>query len=116
MSTYDKAHDLANALKQSQEYQNFLTEKKKIESDSQAKKMVKEFVTKKIEIEYETMAGKGEDKAKLEQLQRMYEVLSVNTKARDFLHAQMRFQQMMGDVYKILSDSVAEGLDFFAKE
>ena len=113
---YDKAHDLANALQQSQEYQSFLTEKKKIDSDSQAKKMVKEFVTKKMEIEYETMAGKTEDKVKLEQLQRMYEVLSVNTKARDFLHAQMRFQQMMGDVYKILGDSVAEGLDFFAKE
>lgn len=116
MNMYDKAHDLARSLKESQEYQSFLAEKKKIESDSQAKKMVKEFITKKVEIEYETMAGKGEDKAKMEQLQRMYEVLSVNTKARDFLHAQMRFQQMMGDVYKILGDSVAEGLDFFAKE
>ena len=116
MSTYDKAHELAKALQQSAEYQNFLNEKRKIEADSQAKKMVKEFIVKKVEIEYEAMAGKGEDKAKLEQLQRMYEVLCVNTKARDFLHAQMRFQQMMGDIYKILGDSVAEGLDFFAKE
>lgn len=116
MNMYDKAHELAKALQQSEEYQNFLTEKKKIESDSQAKKMVKEFIAKKLEVEYDTMAGKGEDKAKMEQLQRMYEVLSANIKARDFLHAQMRFQQMMGDIYKILGDSVAEGLDFFAKE
>ena len=116
MNIHDQAHDLARVLQKSQEYQSFLVEQKKVQSDSQAKKMVKEFITKKIEVEYETMAGKTEDKAKLEQLQRMYEVLSVNANARDFLHAQMRFQQLMGDIYKILGDSVAEGLDFLAKE
>jgi cell fate (sporulation/competence/biofilm development) regulator YlbF (YheA/YmcA/DUF963 family) len=116
MNIYDKAHDLARMLQQSQEHQSFLVEQKKVQSDNQAKKMVKEFITKKIELEYETMAGKPEDKAKMEQLQRMYEVLCVNANARDFLHAQMRFQQLMGDVYKILGDSVAEGLDFLAKD
>jgi cell fate (sporulation/competence/biofilm development) regulator YlbF (YheA/YmcA/DUF963 family) len=116
MNIHDKAHDLARVLQQSQEYQAFLMEKKKVEADSQAKKMVKDFLVKKLELEYEAMAGKGEDKAKMENLQRMFEVLSANASAREFLHAQMRFQQLMGDVYKIIGDSVAEGLDFLAKE
>ena len=116
MNIYDSAHQLAKGLRQSEEYQIFLAAKKQIDADSQAKKMVKDFLTKKLEIEYEVMTGKPEDKAKMENLQRMYEVLSANTVARDFLHAQMRFQQIMGDIYKIIGDSVAEGLDFLAKE
>jgi len=49
-------------------------------------------------------------------LQKMYELLAYNTKARDFLDNYMRFQRMMADVYKILGDSVAEGMDFIVKE
>lgn len=116
MNIYDKAHELARVMRDSQEYQAFLTEKKKIDADAQAKKMVKDFMAKKLELEYEALSGKGEDKAKMEQLQKMYEVVSINANARDFLHAQMRFQQIMGDVYKILGESVAEGLDFLGHE
>lgn len=116
MNIHDKAHELAKSLHESQEYQLLLREQKKIENDSQARKMVKEFMTKKLEIEYEVMSGKPEDKQKVENLQRMYEVLAVNSNARDFLHAQMRFQQLMGDVYKIVGDSVAEGMDIFGKK
>lgn len=116
MNIHDKAHDLARSMRQSSEYQEFLAKKQALETDSQAKKMVKDFLIKKLEIEYESMAGKAEDKAKIDNLQRMFEVISANGNARDFLHAQMRFQQLMGDVYKIIGDSVAEGLDFLAKD
>ena len=116
MTIHDKAHDLARILQQSPEYQDFLAQKRKLETDSQAKKMVKDFLIKKLEIEYETMAGKAEDKTKMENLQRMFDVINANGNAREFLHAQMRFQQIMGDIYKIIGDSVAEGLDFLAKE
>ena len=42
--------------------------------------------------------------------------LTISAKARDFLHAHMRFQRMMSDLYKIIGDSVAEGLDIFGKD
>ena len=116
MSIHDKAHELAKSLKTSEEYKALLATQAALDTDDVAKKMVKEFLTKKMEAEYEIMAGKPEDKAKTEKLQKMYEVLAVNTRARDFLHAQIRFQQVMGDVYKILSDSVAEGMNIFANK
>jgi len=115
MSTYDKAHDLANALKHSTEYREFMTVKQAIDTDEQAKKMIKEFIAKQMELEFEIMSGKPEDKNKTAQLHKMYEVLALNTKARDFLQAYMRFQRMMGDVYKIIGDATAEGLDFIEK-
>lgn len=116
MNTYDKAHELASALKNSNEYQQFLATKRVVGSDEQAKKMVKDFVLKQMELEYEMMSGASEDKSKTEQLQKMYQLIECNTGARDFLQAYMRFQRTMADVYKIIGESVAEGLDFFAKK
>ncbi|MDU4961831.1 MAG: YlbF family regulator [Sporomusaceae bacterium] len=116
MNIHDQAHGLARALRQSEEYKAFLAVKEKIEADSQAKQMVKAFLVKKLEVEYAVMAGKPEDKEQMDALQRMFDVLNANANARDFLNAQMRFQQLMGDIYKIIGDSVAEGLDFLAKE
>ncbi|HAK73954.1 MAG TPA: YlbF family regulator [Sporomusaceae bacterium] len=116
MNSYDKAHELARALQSSSEYQQFLTVKKAIDSDGPAKKMIKDFLARQMEIEYERMAGKGEDKEKMAQLQKMAELISFNPAARDFLQAHMRFQRVMADVYKILGDSIAEGMDIFAKD
>ena len=116
MNIHDKAHELAKGLKDSEEYRMLLVAQRALDTDEPAKKMVREFLAQKMDAEYEIMAGKPEDKGKTENLQKMYEILSINTRARDYIHAQMRFQQMMGDIYKIISDSVAEGMSIFAKE
>lgn len=116
MNPYDKAHELARALKESNEYRAFLTAKAAVVADPEAKKMVRDFITKQMELEYEAMAGKGQDAAKTENLQRLYQLIALNTKAREFLEAYMRFQRTMADVSKIIGDSVAEGLDIFAKD
>lgn len=115
MNVYDNAHELARALKNSSEYQNYLKAKQAIDAEPEAKKMIKEFLAKQMEVEYETMAGKR-DEAKVQQLQNMYQLLAYNTKAREFLDNYMRLQRMMSDIYKILGESVAEGLDFIVKE
>lgn len=116
MNIYDKTHELAKALNQSIEYQSFLKAKRLIDGDDTTKKIIKDFMMKKLEIQYEVMSGKEQDKVKVEQLQKMYELIALNPKARDFLDAQMRFERVMTDIYKIIGESVAEGMDFFVKE
>ncbi len=115
MNAYDKAHELSKALKDSDEYRRLLVSKHQIDGDAQAKKMVEDFLTKRLEIETEIMMGKSEDKAKVEQLQKMYEVLALNSRARDFLDNYMRFNQLMSDIYKIIGETVSEGMNMFAK-
>ncbi len=115
LNPYDKAHELARALQASDEYRAFLAAKTALDADPDAKKMVKDFIVKKMEQEYEAFAGK-EDAAKKEALQRMYDLLAMNARARDFLAAYFRFQRTMADISKIIGDSVAEGLDLFAKD
>ncbi|MDT8900554.1 YlbF family regulator [Anaeroselena agilis] len=115
MNPYDKAHELARTLKASAEYRTFLAAKEALAVDPEAKKMVQDFLRRKMEQEYEALAGK-EDPAKAEALNRMYELLAANGKAREFLEAYLRFQRIMADISKIIGDSVAEGLDLFAKD
>jgi cell fate (sporulation/competence/biofilm development) regulator YlbF (YheA/YmcA/DUF963 family) len=115
MNIYDSAHELAKNLKNSEEYHSFLQAKKIVDNDEQAKKMVKDFLAKQMELEMEMMAGKGQDQRKTAELQKMYELISLNTKARDFMQAHIRFQRVMSDVYKIIGEAVAEGMDFFGK-
>ncbi len=112
---YDRAHELARLLKNSEEYRAFLSAKQVVEGDEQAKTMVKNFITKQMELEFEMMSGKPEDKGKTEQLQKLSELLAYNNNARDFLQAYMRMQRIMADIYKIIGESVAEGLDFIGK-
>ena len=114
MNIYDKAHELARELKNSDEYRRYLQVKEVLEGDAQTKKMVQDFLDRQMEIEYEAVSGKR-DQDKIEQAQKMYQLLSCNVCAREFLDNYLRFQKVMGDIYKILSDSVAEGLDIIVK-
>ena len=116
MNIYDKTHDLVSTIKQSPEYIEFMAVKKVLDTDEPAKKMVKEFIEKQMELEYEMMGNKPENKQKAEQIQQLYQLIAANNKASQFMHSYMKFQRLVADIYKILGDSVAEGMDFFDKK
>ncbi len=116
MTVHDKAHELGKALRNSEEYRAFLAAKQNLDNDATSKTMVQDFFKKKLAAEYDLMAGNPEDKEQSQELQKMYELIVLNPKARDFIHAHMRFQQVAADIYKIIGDAVAEGMDLFGKE
>lgn len=116
MNIYDKTHSLVDSIKSSPEYTEFMAAKKVLDKDAQARAMVKEFIAKQMELEYETMGGKTEDKVKTGKIQELYQLIAANSKASQFMHSYMKFQRLVADIYKILGDSVAEGMDFFDKK
>lgn len=111
---YDEAHALARELKASQEFTALLAAQKALEEDPSAVSMVKDFVAKQMELEFIAMSGK-DDTAKTEALHKLYDLIMANSKAKEYLQAHMIFQQMMNDIYKIIGESVAEGMNMFAK-
>ena len=116
MNIYDAAHNLADCLRKSAEYRKLLDSKQVLAQDPDAEKMVKDIITKKIELEYAVLAGQKDKAAAGEQLEKLYNLLAYNSKAVNFLEAYTRMQIILGDVYKILGDAVAEGIDFLAKD
>ena len=116
MTACDKANELARILKDSDEYRTLDRARRELDADPAAIGMVKDFLQKSMEVQIDAMSNKPEAKAKEAALQKMFEMLSLNTRARDYVTAYFRFQMTMKDVYKILSDAVGEGMDPFAKK
>ena len=108
MNVYDAANDLGRAMRESQEYKRLAEAKKKLSADAPAESMVKDFMQQKQELEIEQFSGKTPDKNKMEKVQKLYEVLSLNSAANDYVQAYIRFQLMINDISKTISDVVKE--------
>lgn len=116
MNAYDKGHELAWALKESDEFRALGLARHELDTDTIARDMVKDFLRKQVELQLEVMSGKSDVKSKQDSLQKLGELLSLNSKARDYIAAYFRFQKVMTDIYKIIGDAVGEGLDPFAEK
>ena len=107
MSVYDKAHDLAKALQGSDEYRRLSELQGPLLQNNEAHTMVNDFLKKQAEVQLEMMQGK-QDSSKMQQLQKVYELLAINPQAGAYIQTYMRFQLMMQDVSKIITESVQD--------
>lgn len=116
MNAYDKGNELARALKESEEFKALGIARRTLDTDPGAREMVKDFLRKQMEMQIEVMSGKADAGEKQASLQKLAELLALNSRARDYISAYFRFQQIMTDIYKMIGDAVGEGLDPFAEK
>lgn len=106
MNVYDEAHRLAKAIKDSEEYKEYIDRHGKIMADERNQKMVDDFREKAMEVQMEQLSGKEVSEKKLEQLRKLQDILMLNPDIKDFFISEMRFSQMITDVYKILDGAI----------
>jgi len=106
MNVYDEAHRLAKAIRDSEEYKDYIDRQGKIMAYENNKKMVDDFRVKAMEVQMEQLSGKEVSEEKLEQLRKLQDILMLNPDIKDFFISEMRFSQMITDVYKILEDAI----------
>ena len=116
MNVHDKGSELSRALKESDEYKALSRARRELDTDPTARDMVRDFLRKQMEMQLEVMSGKADAKEKEVALQKMAELLAMNTRAREYITAHFRFQKVMTDIYKMIGDAVGEGLDPFAEK
>lgn len=110
MNIHDMAHQLARSLTKSAEYQEFLVAKKKLDQNKTAKNMLKDLRAKQWEIQQVQFAGKQPSEQQMKSFKQVAELVSHNSALQEYLRAEYRFGQLMGDVQKILGDAVREWL------
>lgn len=108
MTAYDKAHELAKLLAKSDEYKLFKKAKHSLEQDQENLKMLQEFRRKQLEIQMAQISGEEIDEEYIKQTEKLYEVLSMNSKINEYLNAEYRLSRMMSDIQKIIGDAVSE--------
>ncbi|KTS82898.1 hypothetical protein NS115_09700 [Paenibacillus jamilae] len=106
MNIYDKAHDLAKALKESKEVEEITSAMKLIETDPEAKKMLDDFRERQMEVQQRMMSGDMPAQEEMEKMEKMFEVLSLNLNIRRLFDAERRLAMIIEDVNKIIADSL----------
>ena len=107
MYVHDEANNLAKAIKESKEYTEYKQAKESLKDNLEMKKKIEEF--EKIRYDVQVMSFQGEkNEEKQKKLQQMYEMLMKEPKIKEYFDIEVRFNIMLADVNKIISESVKD--------
>lgn len=107
MYVYDQANNLAKAIQESKEYQDYKKAKEEVNANAEMKKQIDEFEKIRYEVQALSFQGK-EDNEKMQKLQEMYKILNENAKIKEYFDIEVRFNIVLADINKIISESVKD--------
>ena len=106
MNVYDEAHNLAKAIKESNEFREFDRMRIQVESDEDVSKMLGEFQQLQVELQAAQMQGQQPDEAVMQRVQSLSAMLMTKPLAAQFLQTQAAFTVMMNDVFGIIGEAM----------
>ncbi|WP_277302461.1 YlbF family regulator [Veillonella caviae] len=107
---YDKAHDLATAMRESEEYKALMKAQTAVEADATATALVRTFMAQQMQWEYAKLSGAPEAEELQKKQEELMPQIQSNAAAAEYLQAQMRWSQVSNDIYKIISAPITEGM------
>ena len=110
MSIYETAQQLAQQIKESDEYRDFIVAKELMKADEGQYKMIRDFQMKHFEIQQAQLFQLDISQGKQQELERLYSLLSLNPAAREYLEAEFRISRMINDVQKIIGEAIIDVL------
>ena len=108
MQVYDTVNRLAQEIKESEEYLNYKTAKQVIELNQELKKKINDFEMARYEAQISAMKSGKEDEEKLKKVQELYAEIIEQEEARKYFDAELKFNILLGDVNKIISEAVRD--------
>ncbi|MBT2292187.1 YlbF family regulator [Paenibacillus albidus] len=108
MSIYDKAHELAKAIKESSEVTDIRSAMKLVEADAESKQMLDNFRRSQMELQQRMMSGDMPPQEEIEKMEKLFEVLNLNLGIRRLFDAERRLSVVIEDVNKIITGSLSE--------
>ncbi len=106
MNIYDIAHNLARAIKNSDEFTNYKQIKEEVTAVPELNDMLVDFQQKQFQIQAAQLSGQEIDQELMNNFQQSLQILTADPKAAQYLQAEMSFATMISDVYKILEDAM----------
>ena len=108
MQVYDTANRLASEIKSSEEYKNFKIAKQTINLNLELKKKMEEFEKARYEEQLEMMQTGKQDENKKNKVKELYTELMEQEEAKMYFDAELKFNVLIGDVNKIIAESVKD--------
>ena len=106
MNVHDEAHNLARAIKESQEYKDYAAIKETASGNEELAAMLNDFQAKQFEIQAKQLMGEELGPELMEQIQSLGQILMRDPLAAQYIQAEMRFSMLVNDVYNILGEVI----------
>ena len=110
MNVYDAVNNLARAIKDSNEYQEYKKIKEEIIKDPSLKARFDEFEKIRYEEQLLAMQGERQSEEKIAKLQELYKILVQNSDVKEYFDKEVKFNVMIADVNKIIGESIKDVL------
>ena len=108
MNVYDTANRLAYEIKNSLEYQNYKKVKEEINNYSDLKEKLDTFEKERYEVQISAISEGKKDVEKAANMQKIYAELIANDIMKQYFDAELKFNVMLGDINKIISEAVED--------
>lgn len=108
MYVYDEANNLAKSIQESKEYLEYKQVKEEVAKLPGLKAKIDDFEKIRYEVQVMTFQGEKQDEEKMKKLQEMYDILMKEPKIKEYFDIEVRFNIMLADVNKIISESVKD--------
>ena len=107
---YVKAIELAAAIGACEGYKKLLAAGEKLAGEEPTRKNVRDFLVLQAKLAYAQSMGDKPIKKKVEDLNRLAEILKNKPVAMEYLQAYNAWQSKAGEIYQIIQNSMAEGM------
>lgn len=111
MNVYDTANQLANEIKNSEEYANYKMAKETIKMKTDLWKKIKDFDVARYTAQLEAMQTGKTDEGKMNNVQNLYAELINNPEAKKYFEAETNFNILIADVNKIIGESIKDVME-----
>jgi len=107
MSTpYDKVRELKMAIKESQEYINYMAAKERASQSPELVASLNDYQEKQFDLQKRTIMGEDLGGEVMQQMQNLYQILARDPVAAAYLQAQVRYTMMVNEIYTQISEVV----------
>lgn len=108
MNIYDTANKLAQEIKASEEYINYKKAKEYINLKPELKEKLQDFEKARYEAQVEVIQTGKDNEEKTKKVQELYAELIQIDDAKRYFDAELKFNIILTDVNKIISDAVRD--------
>ena len=107
---YSTAHRLAQEIRQSEEYQTYHGMKESVLADETTAALIREYKKLQVKLQMGAVSGHQPDETDMQRFQGITSLLFTNPEVSRFMLAEMRLQQALADIFRIINE--ASGVDF----
>ncbi len=108
MSVKDKAAELAEAIKDTEEFQNLQSAENRISLDPKAQDLVDELQQKQNDLQQAQAQGQQPSSEVVQDLQQLQNQMKLNTTLQNLFKAQESFNELMQSVNQVITENLQD--------